>query len=771
MIPLRDTQNLRPGDVLIHPTRGGAIVDQPVPQGAWVELTERLDRSHTRLGLAELTDGWRLAVPCGLFEQSVLRPDEAATRVGDRPGEALIMLADELGKPVDRELAATWLVSRGMLAPGRAVVWWSEALSAAAAQPRCYVDAAGRVSVQAPPADPANEAPVTLRAWLRSVGHRMRFERINRLPPALRQGLLRHVLDQGDADLAAVLVRWPDTLVDDMHADLDRLLATGHRGLAVRLAQLAPTLAAPVLLGDACSHGNDGLCGDVLASLPSIRRATMMMELLVAALADREAIEAAEGVIEEQGGLMTLQEQVDPQLGMGEIHLAMPQDGRWNDALQWLRGRSADSTMEMPSLHPTPLLRETGRMLPRDLFSMSISLARALARRHAEGRSGGVRGARLHRAEWRVDLGPAEPSTPADDVRDAMRMIIDLLIGRLPAALGITDEALLAHLAGLAPDAPVDWVAVASRCLAARAELRPADGLGLWLELERAQATANLRDQAPVRPNCTLEIGHDTHIGAVKARMGQTNQDALFYHHHGPVTLLLVADGISVSTAGSGNLASALLVQAVATLWEERADSLAAASEAALLGFMTEALAEGNRAVCEAVLRLAEGDISRHIPMGTTVVMVILRAGRAWIASLGDSRVYLVGAAGTAQLTGDGNVRGDWLAAVQSGERMELEHDGAALTSYVGHFDLDDRPQALSPQTRALTLLPGEHLLLCSDGFTDFAAPGSADLSLLIQSSLRSPATVSAACRELVGAANAGGGGDNITVIAARMPG
>jgi len=136
MIPLRDTQNLRPGDVLIHPTRGGAIVDQPVPQGAWVELTERLDRSHTRLGLAELTDGWRLAVPCGLFEQSVLRPDEAATRVGDRPGEALIMLADELGKPVDRELAATWLVSRGMLAPGRAVVWWSEALSAAAAQPR-----------------------------------------------------------------------------------------------------------------------------------------------------------------------------------------------------------------------------------------------------------------------------------------------------------------------------------------------------------------------------------------------------------------------------------------------------------------------------------------------------------------------------------------------------------------------------------------------------------------------------------------------------------
>ena len=46
--------------------------------------------------------------------------------------------------------------------------------------------------------------------------------------------------------------------------------------------------------------------------------------------------------------------------------------------------------------------------------------------------------------------------------------------------------------------------------------------------------------------------------------MGQTNQDAVFWQTEGAMSLLIVADGISVSTAGSGNLASAILVQVIA---------------------------------------------------------------------------------------------------------------------------------------------------------------------------------------------------------------
>ena len=470
-------------------------------------------------------------------------------------------------------------------------------------------------------------------------------------------------------------------------------------------------------------------------------------------------------------GSSSLRDLVDPRMTGNQIQVPLPQDGRWLDALTWLRNHSDDMATEMPSLHPTPLLRETGRLASQDSFVMSIALARAMARRHAEGRSGGVRAARLYRTEWRVDLGPAEPSTPPEDVREGMRIILDLLVGRLFDSDTIGDDALLAHLATLAPDAPIDWIGVMARSLSDRPEARPADGLALWLALERAQATATLREQAPLRAAWQPDIGHDTHIGAVKARLGQTNQDALFYHQHGPVTLVLVADGISVSTAGSGNLASALLVQAVATLWEERAESLISAGDAAIADFIEQALDDANRAVCEAALQLAEGDLGRYIPMGTTVVMAMLRGGRVWLASLGDSRAYLVGSSGTTQLTGDGNVRGDWLATLQSGEQVELEHDGAALTAYVGHFDVQDRPRALTPQTRSLTLLPDEYLVLCSDGFNDFAAASPGELTQVLEGALRPGVTVSAACRELVTAANAGGGGDNITVLVVRSQG
>jgi protein phosphatase len=417
------------------------------------------------------------------------------------------------------------------------------------------------------------------------------------------------------------------------------------------------------------------------------------------------------------------------------------------------------------------LLRETGRIAARDAFAVALSVARALARRHAEGRTGGLRSARLHRAEWKVELGPSEPSTPADDVRDAMRTVLDLLVGRLAAAVSVDDETLLAHLATLVPDLSPDLVAVATRSLAATTELRPSDGLALWLALEAAQARARVREAAPLRPGLELEIGFDTHIGAMKARLGQTNQDALFFHQHGPLTLLVLGDGISISSAGSGNLASALLVQAVAGLWEERAEGLASADDDRIFAFLEEALARANTAVCEAAWKLAGGDLRRHVPMGTTAILTLLRNGVAYMSALGDSRAYLVSAGGSALLTGDGNLYGDWLRTLQAGQPMDLEHEGSALTAYVGHFDEHDRAFAILPQQRAVALLPGEHLLLCTDGLTDYAAQGGGELAALVEDTLAAAPGASQACRELVAHANAGGGGDNISMLLVRVAG
>jgi serine/threonine protein phosphatase PrpC len=271
------------------------------------------------------------------------------------------------------------------------------------------------------------------------------------------------------------------------------------------------------------------------------------------------------------------------------------------------------------------------------------------------------------------------------------------------------------------------------------------------------------------------EVGHDTHIGALKSRLGQVNQDALFWtiegndgHPSQTVGILIVADGISVSTAGTGDLASAILVQVVGSLWEQQKDALVAAGPETVRGFLEGALAAANHAICEGSVRLARGDLGRHIPMGTTVVIAVLLGNTCHLASLGDSRAYLVTSAGAALLTGDQNVRGEWLEAWQHGSPTDRIGEGNALVKYAGHFSETGESLPCKPEYRSFPVLPGEALVLCTDGFTDYASEDPAEIALFLEDAAREP-DVGRAVRDLVDRANARGGGDNVTILMARL--
>jgi protein phosphatase len=67
-----------------------------------------------------------------------------------------------------------------------------------------------------------------------------------------------------------------------------------------------------------------------------------------------------------------------------------------------------------------------------------------------------------------------------------------------------------------------------------------------------------------------------------------------------------------------------------------------------------------------------------------------------------------------------------------------------------------------------MSLLPGESLVICSDGITDYVAHGEATVAAIIGSVVRSLSAQDAAT-QLVEMANRGGGGDNATVIVARQ--
>src|SRR5438093_99664 len=186
-------------------------------------------------------------------------------------------------------------------------------------------------------------------------------------------------------------------------------------------------------------------------------------------------------------------------------------------------------------------------------------------------------------------------------------------------------------------------------------------------------------------------------------------------------TLLAVADGVG-GVAG-GEVASAVAVNALAARFfatvarRGRAEALAAA------------MREANDAVLAAT-----GTADQH-GAASTLVAAAIGANDAAVGNLGDSRAYLVR---------DRAVR-----------RLTADHSGDApnsITRFVGD------PRGVQPDVFVEELLPGDRLVLCSDGLTRYVS----DEEIAAQVS---EASLDRAAGTLVDLANARGGEDNVTVV------
>lgn len=128
---------------------------------------------------------------------------------------------------------------------------------------------------------------------------------------------------------------------------------------------------------------------------------------------------------------------------------------------------------------------------------------------------------------------------------------------------------------------------------------------------------------------------------------------------------------------------------------------------------------------------------------GSTAAMLYLQGSRAWVCSLGDSRVYQVHPQGLEQLSED------HVMAVP-GRRKP------ALVRYLGAEE-SGAPQ--EPYLSSLPLKRGDRFLICSDGLTDMVAE-QAIAGIIAQH--QAPAEAVQALKE---AALAAGGRDNMTII------
>ena len=212
--------------------------------------------------------------------------------------------------------------------------------------------------------------------------------------------------------------------------------------------------------------------------------------------------------------------------------------------------------------------------------------------------------------------------------------------------------------------------------------------------------------------------------------------------------LLVVADGMGGHPAGdvASQLAMNALVEALPALPD---------------GDLGLALKQAYRRANEAVFQAGE-DEPAHAGMGTTLTSALLHGKYATIAHIGDSRAYLLRGEALTQVTRDHTVVADEVAQGRITAEAARRHPRRNVLTHV--IGTHPRLESKLPAIFELTLLPGDRLLLCSDGLYDVLDDGEMRRALVEQD----PGD---AARQLVEAAKERGTRDNATaVVAAAIP-
>ena len=154
--------------------------------------------------------------------------------------------------------------------------------------------------------------------------------------------------------------------------------------------------------------------------------------------------------------------------------------------------------------------------------------------------------------------------------------------------------------------------------------------------------------------------------------------------------------------------------------------------------------------------------------MGTTCCIAVVFGTTVHLAWLGDSRAYLIGSYGASLITADENQAGERLKAWHLHFVEHWDPAGFALVGYLGHFNELSRPEALTAHHTQFTLLPGEHLVMSSDGVTDYIGELHPEVTQVLRANVTGDDPDDIA-RRLIALANKGGGGDNCSCVVARL--
>ena len=253
-----------------------------------------------------------------------------------------------------------------------------------------------------------------------------------------------------------------------------------------------------------------------------------------------------------------------------------------------------------------------------------------------------------------------------------------------------------------------------------------------------------------------MTSAHATHPGLVR----QNNEDCIRTDDN--LGIYVLADGIGGLDAGE--VASALAVETVYSVLRSNI------AHTAVDGYF-ELLIHAIHAAHWEIYTKALSNAS-FMRMGTTLIVAVLRENKAYIVHAGDSRCYL--------FQNEPNPHPDPSPEREGNKFKRLTHDHTVgnqllasgvpiaqipkkqfniLTQSVG---CGDPPY---PDFSIVELKQGDLLLICSDGLTDMLT--DAEIKAIL---VNGDASLDAMAVDLIDAANANGGRDNISVVLVTSP-
>ncbi len=227
-----------------------------------------------------------------------------------------------------------------------------------------------------------------------------------------------------------------------------------------------------------------------------------------------------------------------------------------------------------------------------------------------------------------------------------------------------------------------------------------------------------------------IEVGCVSVAGTAKQSADIPNQDIAEVRDHEfqgqSLHVVVVADGVSTATVGSGDVASKIACRAIHEFVAKSLHDCRTYPDWGVILRDACRLASGQVVGAAKELGDFPAELTDSGIMSSTAVIAVIYGDNVVIANVGDSRAYLVREAFAEQLTVDGDTGTRLLSQMTPPEDvLALGESGKSLHFCLGSCHINTIGELLlnvdrcTPTIYQLRLMDGDTLILCTDGLVD----------------------------------------------------